>query len=538
MRQAIVLVVLCAAVLAGGADQAKNLLEKGDLQRAADTARRLTKRDALNVDAWLVLADALVRQGKPADAWEALEAAMETSPKDARLYVKLGDVFVAMAVAEQASGGDGTTIRNYYLDAERMYAGGATRDPKSADAIYGQANVNFWLGEKAKAKELLTLCLGLKEDHGRAHALQGYIFYLDKKYPEAQQKYETALKLDDSDPLTFVRYGHTFFGQGKYEDAKKAYIAGLKRHPNNEMPIRSGLYHLANRNKQPKNWLHLEPYLQEAVKLAPDSAPAWYYLGYCRLQNNRFEEALTAYRRADKASPGNAAYLFNIGYCHEQMGDAEPALGHYRKALKAQPDYKDATDRFYLLAIVKRADIGAASKLFEELVTLAPNTAGVHNDYALILRNWAEANGATGQEPSQEVRQRIKRSGEIYEIAARLAPDDPQIQSDTGLLFEFYPCNFDAAKAKRYFRRSLDISGYVYRDAFDGLFRLCVRTGDWTTLRDYAANVVDALDQGGQHAVAPVGAGQPKELPNETPGLLARARSGLKQAEARLAELR
>lgn len=536
MRQAIVLAVLCAVVLAGGADQAKRQLEKGEVQKAADTARRLAKRDAANVDAWLVLADALIRLGQPADAWEALETAMETSPKDARLYVKLGDVFVAMAVAEQASGGDGTTIRNYYLDAERMYADGAKKDPKSADAVYGQANVNFWLGQKGKAKELIALCLGLNADHGKAHALQGYIFYLDKKYPEAQQKYEVALKLDDSDPLTFVRYGHTFFGQGKYEDAKKAYIAGLKRHPQNDLAIRSGLYHLANRDQKRKNWTNLEPYLQEAVKEAPDSAPAWYYLGYCRLQSERFEAALTAYRKADKAAPGNAAYLFNIGYCHEQMGDAKAALNFYRKSLKVQPDYKDATDRFYLLAIVKRTNIEEASKLFEELLTLAPNTSGVHNDYALILRNWAEANGATGQEPSREVRQRIKRSGEVYEIAARLAPDDPQIQSDTGLLFEFYPCNFDAAKSKRYFTRALDISGYVYRDAFDGLFRLCVKTGDWKTLRDYAANVVDALAEGGRHAVAPVGAGVPKELPNETPGLLARARSALKQAEENLGE--
>jgi tetratricopeptide (TPR) repeat protein len=536
MRQAIVFAVLCAAVLAGGADQAKSLLQKGELQRAADTARRLTKRDPKNVDAWVVLADALIGLGEPADAWEALEAGMETSPDAAPLYVKLGDVFVAMAVREQGASNDGTTIRNYYLDAERMYAEGAKRDAKSADAVYGQAFVNFWLGQKGKAKELVALCLGLSEDHGKAHALQAYMFYLDKKYPEAQAKYEIALKLDDSDPVTFVRYGHTFVAQGKDHEAKKAYLAGLKRHPGNDTPIRSGLYHLANRDKAKKSWLNLEPFLQEAVKVAPNSAPAWYYLGYCRFANNRFEAALAAYKNADKFAPDTATYLFNIGYCHEQLGDAKKALGHYRKALKAQPDHTDSTNRFYGIAIVKRGNIEEASELFEELITLAPNTSSVHNDYALILRNWAEPKGAAGQDPPREVRQRIKRSGEVYEIAARLAPDDPQIQSDTGLLFEFYPCNFDAQKAKRYFTRSLDISGYVYRDAFDGLTRLCVRTSDWKTLRDYAANVVDALGDGGRHAVAPVGAGVPKELPNETPGLLARARSALSRAEAKLAE--
>jgi tetratricopeptide (TPR) repeat protein len=536
MRQAIVLVVLCAAVLAGGADQAKSQLDKGEFQKAADTARRLAKRDPKNVDAWVVLADALLRLGEPGGAWEALETAMETSPDAAPLYVKLGDVFVAMAVAEQRASNDGTTIRNYYLDADRMYADAAKKDPKSADAVYGRASVNFWLGDQAKAKELVVLCLGLDGDHGKAHALQAYMFYLDKKYPEAQAKYEVALKLDDSDPVTFVRYGHTFVAQGKDEDAKKAYLAGLKRHPLNDITIRSGLYHLANRGKDKKSWLHLEPYLMEAVKEAPNSAPAWYYLGYCHLQNDRQETALAAYKKADKAAPGNPLYLFNIGYCHELLGDGNKALDYYRKALKIQPDHPDAATRFYTLAITKAGNIAEASRLFEELIVLAPNTASIHNDYGLILRNWAEKNGATQKDPPREVRQRIKRSGEIYEIAARLAPDDQQIQSDTGLLFEFYPCNFDAAKAKRYFTRSLDISGYVYRDAFDGLFRLCARTGDWKTLRHYAANVIDALEEGGAHAVAPVGAGVPKELPNETPGMLARAKSALKRAEEKLAE--
>lgn len=536
MRQAIVLAVLSAAVLAGGADQARKLLEEGQLQRAADTARRLTGKDPANVDAWLVLADALVRLNRPADAWDALEAGMERSPNAAPLYVKLGDVFVAMAVAEQQGSNDGTTIRNYYLDAERMYAEAAKKDPKSADAVYGQAYVNFWLGDKAKAKELVALCLGLNADHGKAHALQGYIFYTDQKFAEAQAKYEIALKLDDSDPLTFVRYGHTFVAQGKDAEAKKAYLAGLKRHPQNDIAIRSGLYHLANRGKSQPSWANLEPYLMEAVKVAPNSSPAWYYLGYCHVQNQRFESALAAYRKADKFAPNNALYLFNIGYCHELLGDAKDALEYYRKALKIHPDYPDATNRFYGIAIAKAGDVKEASALFEELITLAPNTSSIHNDYALILRDWAEKRGATAKDPPREVRQRIKRSSEVYEIAARLAPDDPQIQSDTGLLFEYYPCNFDAAKAKRYFTRSLDISGYVYRDAFDGLFRLCVRTGDWKTLRDYAANVIDALDQGGRHAVAPAGGGPPKELPNETPGLLARARAGLKQAEEKLAE--
>ena len=46
-----------------------------------------------------------------------------------------------------------------------------------------------------------------------------------------------------------VRYGHSFFVQkGKREQAKAAYIAALKRHPDDDTAIRSGLYYLAGKN--------------------------------------------------------------------------------------------------------------------------------------------------------------------------------------------------------------------------------------------------------------------------------------------------
>jgi len=536
MRTAFILLVLTGAILAGGADHAAKLLAKGDHEAAAAAARKLTKKDVTNVDAWLVLADALTAMGEPGDGWEVVEQAMEANPKDARLSIKLGDIFMKLAEIEQATSRDGTAIRNYYLDAERMYSEAADKDPKSADALYGQAHVNFWLGQedtKAKARAILSDCLRLDKDHGRAHALQGYMFYIDKQYPQAQTKYEIALKLDDSDPLTYVRYGHTFFAQGKYDDAKNAYIAALKRHPNSAVPIQSGLYHLANREAKRKSWLNLQPYLVEASKIAPQSAPVWYYLGYCRFTNEKFRQALDAYKMADAKAPGNATYLFQVGYCHEKLGKGDKALKQYRKALEVQADHPDATMRFYTLAIAQASDIDAAEKLFEELVKLAPNTDYVHNDYGLILRNWAERRGATSATPPKEAARRIKRSGVIYEIAATLRPDDPQYQSDTGLLFEYYPINFDPEKAKAYFTRALSISDFAYRDAFDGLNRVCRKTNDWATLKDYAGRVIESLEDG-KIAIAPVGASAPKELPNETPGMLARARAAKAFAEKNL----
>ena len=124
-------------------------------------------------------------------------------------------------------------------------------------------------------------------------------------------------------------------------------------------------------------------------------------------------------------------------------------------------------------------------------------------------------------------------------MAARIdCPDDrsrpgtPQIQSDTGLLFQYYPCNFDAAKAKLYFTRALELSDFAYRDAFDGLDRLCRQTNDWETLEKYAESVVGSMER--NQAIAPVGGNAPEAIPNETPGLKARAEAALKLAQEKL----
>jgi tetratricopeptide (TPR) repeat protein len=530
MRIALVIVILGSILLAGGADQAAALLAKGEAQKAAEAAQRLVEKDPKNIDAWLVLADAHLARGEPGDAWEVIERAMETSPDSAALSLKLGDVFVRMAEYEQTTSGDGTTITNYYLDAERQYSDALKKDEKLADAIYGMAFVNFSLNKKDRARKLLADCLGLNKDFGKAYALQAYIFYTERKYPEAQRLYETALKLDDSDPLTHVRYGHTFLVQNQTEQAKAAYLGAIKRHPDDETALRSGLFHLAGRD-----WAKAIPMLKEAVKLAPNSAPAWYWLGFGEFTGKNFDGAETAFKKARALKPKNANYAYFLGYAGESRGYASKSLDLYRTALKLNPDHTAAAARFEQLI---RADAGTfanLTKLYEELIKLAPRNGWIHNNYGLYLRNFGEQRGAAkSPNPDTSAQRAIKRSGEVYEIAAALLDSEPQIQSDCGLLFEFYPCNRDDRKAEEYFTRALDISDYTYRDAFDGLNRLCRRAKKWKLLKEYAEGVINSLEGRGQHAVAPTGASAPRELKSETPGMLARAKAALSQARAHL----
>jgi tetratricopeptide (TPR) repeat protein len=219
---------------------------------------------------------------------------------------------------------------------------------------------------------------------------------------------------------------------------------------------------------------------------------------------------------------------------HEKLGDEGKALDFYRKALAQQPDQPQATEKFYGLVVAKASDMDRAEKLFDELVRLSPATSYVLNDYALLLRNWCESSGKhLDDSPPGDVKRRLKRSAEVYELAAKAAPDDPQIQSDTGLLFWYYPCTFDGNKAKSYLKRSLDLSDYSYLDAWNGLDKLCRKISDWETLAEYAERVVGAMERG-VVPTSPVGGGAPEPRPNEKAGMQARADAALKLAQEKL----
>jgi tetratricopeptide (TPR) repeat protein len=532
MRYLLIFCCLAAVAWAGGADQAAALLKKGEAKRAAAAAQKLADKDPGNIDAWVVLADALIAQGEPADAWEKIEGAIEKNPKEARLSMKLGDVFLKMAEKELAGAQDATAIQNYYLDAERNYAEALEKDAKLADALYGQAFANFYMNRKEKARELISKCLGMQRDHGKCLALQAYVFYTERKYVEAATIYENALKADDSDPISMVRYGHCLMVLKKNDEARAAYLAALKRHPENDVAIRSGLYNLAGRS-----YAKMKPWLEEATKAIPNSSKIWYHLGYANFSAKDYKAAEKCMRKALGIKSGAAEYHYYLGHSLEAQGNARGALDEYRKALTINSAYAQPTAQFEGIILAMSQDIDAAEKLYDELLELVPNNGWIRNNYALMLRNWAEARGAARDDnPAPAVRKRIARSGEVYEQAAAILTKEAQVQSDCGLLFEFYPVNRNDKKAERYFTEALVISEWTYRDAWSGILRLARRTKNWELLKEHAEGMIGALEDRGLNVVAPVGGGVPRELKNETPRILEQAKAALRLAEKRLAE--
>lgn len=81
-----------------------------------------------------------------------------------------------------------------------------------------------------------------------------------------------------------------------------------------------------------------ETALRRALSLAPGFGEAWHYLGESLHQQQRWKEAIDAYRRAAAEQPGE---IYNIAMCAEQLGDLALARSGYRQASGLFPDRAD-----------------------------------------------------------------------------------------------------------------------------------------------------------------------------------------------------
>lgn len=116
------------------------------------------------------------------EAVDAYQQALTASPRDARLYNKLGISFHRLEMFGQA--------RRSYEEAARL------------DAKYSEAVNNL-----------------------------GTIYFAEKRYKKAQQTYEKALKITPESASVYSNLGTALFARRRYKEATEAYMKALELDP-------------------------------------------------------------------------------------------------------------------------------------------------------------------------------------------------------------------------------------------------------------------------------------------------------------------
>jgi tetratricopeptide (TPR) repeat protein len=92
------------------------------------------------------------------------------------------------------------------------------------------------------------------------------------------------------------------------------------------------------------------------------------------LDQQRNDEAITAYREAVRRDPGNAVAQYGLGVAYSRTGADDQAIAAYREAIRLQPDNVDA---YYGLGVVseRKGHDEAAIAAFREVIRRRPEDA-------------------------------------------------------------------------------------------------------------------------------------------------------------------
>ena len=128
------------------------------------------------------------------------------------------------------------------------------------------------------------------------------------------------------------------FGQGKWDDARKAYGEMLKEDPNNALTLANlgAVEQGAGRLKE------AQEYLQRAVAANPALLQSWIALGMVSYEKGDTYLALSALSRAVHEDPTDAKAHNYLAVIVKKLGWLDAAEAELQRAIALNPDYANA----------------------------------------------------------------------------------------------------------------------------------------------------------------------------------------------------
>ena len=332
-------------------------------------------------------AQATAKQAKPA-ARSTAAASGSTAPKvdtaqqhfdSAQTYQLAGDLDRAAKEYRQAIAivldhlGNLRTARHDYAGAEQLLQQALAADPDNPDPAVDLAITELYSGEMSKAETNAKAVLQKNPDHVRAHVLLGKIRFLRGDYQAAADELQAALALATDFDVAYS------LALADLELKKTSLATVLFDEMKNSLPESAQLHVLIGRAflatdypqlarkefehaialdpKYPQvhyylglaSWLSsqapdvapgesksqiakAEASLQEAVRIHPEDARAFFYLGRCYAFEQQWAKAAEAYRSVVKLTPSEQQKNAAMAGAYEGLAEALHKLGNDAEA--------------------------------------------------------------------------------------------------------------------------------------------------------------------------------------------------------------
>jgi tetratricopeptide (TPR) repeat protein len=381
-------------------------LQMGEAAKAVDILTRLADRDPKDVITRRLLARALVDVGQRELAVQRLEEAAAVAPDDLELGYALATGWLRLKKTEPAERQFAKILRSRPIPQAHLLIGRAYREAS----------------EFARARSELRAALQQDPRTRGAHYYLGLVDIDEQgtgpdKRDSAIAEFQEELKLTPGDPVTSMQLGMALVEARRLDEAL--------------------------------------PALERAAAAQPPQARTFYYLGRALHGLDRPAEAVDALRRALVLAPQQGATEAQLISLHNQLGQALRKAGAREEAEAEFAEAKRVADR---RIDTSREQLSRYMSDAGEPGQAAPATVSQAEPHPLAelpparrleLRGRATAGLARAYfnlAVLQAQGERFARAAELFENAAEVDPEFPQVQSSLGVAY-FNARQFEKAAA-------------------------------------------------------------------------------------------
>jgi adenylate cyclase len=153
-----------------------------------------------------------------------------------------------------------------------------------------------------KGIELAQKALAMDDSIPSAHALLSYFYMFKREYDKAIAEGERAVALDPGGTSALMTYAHSLHFAGRAEEAI--------------------------------------PFLRKAIRLSPFGPSIYYYIfGYALMGTGRFEESISAFKKAIQRVPDNILPHIGLAATYSMMGREKEARAEAEEVLRINPKF-------------------------------------------------------------------------------------------------------------------------------------------------------------------------------------------------------
>jgi tetratricopeptide (TPR) repeat protein len=187
----------------------------------------------------------------------------------------------------------------------------------------------------------------------------------------------TYLQSDPDSADAHFLLGLILFKQGRPKESLSEYTDGARHRD----PDAADLKIVALDYVLLADYASADHWLTRSVERNPKDAQAWYYLGRAKYNENRFDEALAAFKECLKLDPKNVKAEDNLGLSHQALGQTSEAFTAFRNAISWQAQLlKKNSGPFINIGglLLEQNKVDEALAYLVEAVEISPEEARAH----------------------------------------------------------------------------------------------------------------------------------------------------------------